>query len=332
MGYSLHGKRALVTGATGLLGGRIVQRLVRAGTAVRAFIRNPTKADALTQLGVDIVVGDITNPAMLTRAVEGCQIVYHFAAVLRDFQPRAYYQQVNVRGTEALARAALAAGVERFIHTSTVAVYGLATIGTVTENSPRRASGNAYADTKLEAEQAIRQLIQAHAFPAIVVQPSQVYGPDDTTWTLGPIQLIRAGKMILVNGGTGLVQPLYIDDLIEGILAATRNGVVGETYLLCGPEAVSIRTFFNHYARMVGKDNIPSVPAWLALALAGMAEVIAKITHRPPPFTRQEVPYTMQHLIYDGSKAAQQLGWRPTTRLAEGMEYVETWLRARADR
>ena len=328
MEYSLKRKRALVTGATGLIGGGIARRLLLEGVSVVALIRNPAKATALADLGVELITGDITDLEAVSRAVKGCHIVYHLAGVLNDFQPRIYYHKVNVGATEMLAKAALAAGVERFVHASTILVYGIETIGQVCETSPRITSSDNYADTKLEGEQLILRLVQEQRLPAIVIQPAEVYGPNDMAWTIYNINLIRSGKMFLVNGGTGLVQPIYIDDLIEGIIAATRKGVIGEAYIFGGSELVTLSTFFNYFARMVGKDNLPAVPLWLAHVAAILYEAIANFTHQPPTYTRQRVRYTNLKASYDTSKAEKQLGWGPKTSLSEGMHLVETWLKS----
>lgn len=325
MDYSLKQKQIFVTGASGLIGSRVTQKLLEEGAYVKALVRNPLKAGLLAQMGADIVLGDITDLNAVKNALQGCQLVFHFAGVLNEYKPWTYYRAVNVKGTELLAQAALEANVERFIHTSTVYVYGKKTVGFVSENSPRYKSNDPYADTKLEAELSIQSLITEKKFPAIIIQPSQVYGPNDLTWTRGPIKMIRKGSMLLVNKGKGLVQPVYVDDLVYGVISAAKKGVIGETYILCGSEPVTIRTFFGYYANMIGKSRLPTVPFALAYAIAGMAELLAKLFDKPPVFTMGELSSVIMHTVYDGTKAKDDLQWEASTSLPDGMREVRKW-------
>ena len=327
MTYDISGKTVLVTGASGFIGKRVARELMLRNVRVRALVRDPAKAADLAAAGAEMAIGDMTDPASLEGAVRGCQAVLHFAGATNDFQPRSHYERVNVEGTRILAEAALKEGVERFVDISTVWVYGLRSGPGVCETSPCRESGHSYADTKLEAERVVRRLVAEKGLPAIILQPSEVYGPGDRNWTERPLELIRSGRMILADRGRGLTQPVYIDDLVQGILAAVENGRVGETYVLCGPEAVTFREYFMHFARMAGKKRLPSVPGRLALATAATAEWLARRFRRQPVFTRQEVLATMATTSYDGGKAGRELGFVPKTTLAEGMRRIEEWLR-----
>jgi dihydroflavonol-4-reductase len=140
--YDLRGKRVLVTGATGLFGRAVIRRLLVVGSTVRALVRDPARARGLLGAEVDIAPGDMTDPAGLRSVVQGCHAVFHFAAVLNEFQPPQFYRSVNVEGTRALAEEALAAGVERFLHASSIAVYGLRASGRIDESSPHVACGD----------------------------------------------------------------------------------------------------------------------------------------------------------------------------------------------
>ncbi len=328
MGYDLSGKDILVTGASGFIGSRVAAELIRRGARVRAMARNPAKAGGLAAGGASVVTGDMTEPGSLDRAVHGCQVVFHFAGATNEFEPREYYERVNVAGTRLLAQAALRERVERFIHVSSVWVYGLWSGPGICETSPCRKSGQPYSDTKLEAEAAVRQLIGVSGLPGIILQPSEVYGPGDPNWTERPLQLIRAGRMVLADGGKGLTQPVFIDDLVQGVLAAAGKGRLGETYILCGPEAVTFREYFSYFARMLGKKRLPSVPGRLALGAAAMAEWTARTFRGRPVFTRQEILATLATATYDGRKAERELNFTATTTLAEGMRRVEDWLRS----
>lgn len=330
MEYDTAGKRVLVTGATGLIGGKIASRLLAMGAAVRVLARTPEKASRLADAGAEVVRGDMTDAASLRTAVRDCRAVFHFAGVLGDeFKPWSYFREVNVDGTRTLAEAALENGVERFVHTSTVAVYGFDAPSGTNERTPRARTGDPYSDTKREGQEVVEQLARDRGLSAIIVQPSQVYGPGDETWTAGPVRLALAGKLVLPGGGRGLLQPIFVDDLAEGILAAARKGETGEAYILCGPEVVTVADFFGRLARMAGREKIPSIPAWLALSTAGLAEVWSRLSGRPPAFSRSAVRFvTQKKTTFDGKKAADALGFHPKTSLEEGLAAVRVWLEA----
>lgn len=323
-----NGKTILVTGATGLIGNYVTKRLLHEGGAVRAYVRRAAKAQFLESLGAEITVGDITDASTLSRAVKGCQLVFHFAGVIGNvFKPRSYFDAVNVEGTRIVAEAALEGNVERFIHTSTVAVYGLSATADTDESSPHVLSNDPYCDTKLQAEQIVRDLFHRRHLPCVIIQPSPVYGPRDETWTLYPIELIRTGRMVVVNGGKGLIQPIYITDLVDGIILAAQQGRTGESYILSGSEVLTIREFFGYYARMLKREPIRSVPGWLALGLATLFECVSKIIHKPMPFTKCAIRGTMMQATYNIDKAMRELGFHPRTRLEQGMVFVEEWIR-----
>jgi len=328
MNEFFNGKTILVTGATGLIGSYVTERLLQEGGVARAYVRNAAKAQFLESLGAEIIVGDITDGSALSRAVKGCELVFHFAGVIGNrFKPRSYFDAVNVEGTRVLAEAAVEKSIEGFVYTSTVGVYGLNAKADTDESSPHLLSKDPYCDTKLQAERIVRGLFHRRHLPCVIVQPSPVYGPRDETWTHYPIELMRTGKMVVVNGGKGLIQPIYVTDLVDGILLAARRGRAGESYILSGPEVVTAREFFGYYARMLKRGSIPSVPGWLALGLASVFECVSKVIHKPMPFTRSAVRGTMMHATYNIDKAKRELGFNPKTRLEQGMAFVEEWLK-----
>lgn len=316
-------KLVLVTGATGLLGGMTARRLLADGVRVRGLARQPARAAELAAAGAEIVAGDMTDVALLERAIEGCQAVFHFAGALaNEFRPWSYFRQVNVEGTRHLALAALASRVERFVLCSTAWVYGMAAGADTDESTPHQYSCEPYCDTKLDAEEVIRSLMRDKGLPAVIVQPTEVYGPDDKNWTIGPLKLIRAGRMVLAAGGSGLVQLVYQDDAVDGILAAARHGTVGEAYIIGGAESITIREYFLSLARMTGHERLPSVPGWLAVALAGLFELGSRLSGRPPSFTRGAVRGTMVRATYRIGKARTELGFAPKIGFRIGLEQV----------
>jgi dTDP-glucose 4,6-dehydratase len=191
------GKKILVTGATGLIGGGVAQALLKQGCQIRAMVRNSERAAPLAHQGFEVVLGDMADSPALERAVAGCQVVLHFASALGDeFASPAYIHKVIVDGTLKLAEVALTVGVERFVHTSTSWVYGYKAGPGATEQSPYTFSHDPYIDSKIEAEQGLLQMYRAQGLPLVIVQPSIVYGPGDRHWTVKPLRfsaLLRLG-------------------------------------------------------------------------------------------------------------------------------------------
>ena len=250
---NLSGKRVLVTGGTGFVGGRLVEKLVLEYHAeVRVLVRNFARAIRVARYPVEMAYGDLTRPDEVSRAVEGCEIIFHCAyGNSGDEEAR---RAVNIQGTGNVLEAALRQNVKRIVHLSTVAVYGWDTPeGELTEDSPKRPTAELYASSKRQAENLVNDYVHKHGVPAVILQPTAVYGPSATPWTVDVLRDLKTRRVILVNGGSGLCNAVYIDDLITAILgAAVQEHVVGESLLISGEKPVTWREFFCTYERMLG--------------------------------------------------------------------------------
>jgi nucleoside-diphosphate-sugar epimerase len=247
----LKGKKVLVTGASGFIGGRLVERLVRYhGADVRALVRNPSSAARLARFPIDFQMGDVTRSTDLDKAMEGRSLVFHCAYGTSGSQKHRAW--VNKTGTERVLEAAHRAGSPRVVYLSTLMVYGRTGDGDLDETAPRRRFGNAYSDSKLEAEKIALQYSRSGRVPVSVLQPTAVYGPYGGVWTAGPLQSLKTGRMILIDGGEGLANAVYLDDLVSAmLLAAVKDEAVGEAFLVSGPEAVSWRELWERFSRIV---------------------------------------------------------------------------------
>lgn len=252
---ALAGKRVLVTGATGFIGGRLAERLVlEHGAEVRALVRNLAGAYRLVRFPVTIARGDVTDPQALEAATRGCDLVFHCAYGTTGSQrSRAW---VNKEGTRRVLEAARAAGVGRVVNLSTLMVYGATPDGDLDETAPRRRFGNHYSDSKLAAEEIALGFSRAGGVPVTVLQPTAVYGPWGGVWTEAVLKTLRAGRQILVNRGDGLANAVYVDDLVSAmLLAAVKDGAVGEAFLVSGSEPVTWREMFGRFERMLGEER-----------------------------------------------------------------------------
>jgi len=245
---ALAGKRVLITGATGFIGGRLAERLVlEHGAEVRALVRNLAAAARLARFPVTVLHGDVTSVPDLATAIQGCDAVFHCAYGTKGSQKlRAW---VNREGTRRVIEASRVARVRRVVHLSTLMVYGQTADGDLDETAPCRRFGNAYSDSKLDAE----KIALSSGVPVAVLQPTAVYGPYGGVWTEAVLAALKKGRQILVNGGGGLGNAVYVDDLVSAmILAAVKDEAVGEAFLISGEEPVTWRYLYGRFAGMLG--------------------------------------------------------------------------------
>jgi nucleoside-diphosphate-sugar epimerase len=248
----------LVTGGTGFIGGRLAERLtVEHGARVRALVRSFGRAARLARFPIELAQGDLCSPDSLDRAMAGCDYVFH-CAYGSDGQDDAR-RIVNAQGTRNVLDAALRHGIKRVVHTSTVTVYGHTPDGPLDESAPRRKTGFAYGDSKIEAEEAALSYL-TRGLSVAVVQPTVVYGPFGTTFTIKPLQQLKSGRVILVNGGDGLANLVYVDDVVSGMIAAAlHESAHGESFILSGPEPTTWRAFYAAYEEMLGRSATVSM-------------------------------------------------------------------------
>ncbi|MFL6196275.1 MAG: NAD-dependent epimerase/dehydratase family protein [Thermoanaerobaculia bacterium] len=248
---ALAGRKVLVTGATGFIGGRLIERLVvEHGAEVTALVRNLAAAARLARFPVTVARGDVTHPANLATAIQGCEVVFHCAYGTSGSQKHRGW--VNREGTRRVLEASRAAGVSRIVYLSTLMVYGQTEDGDLDESAPRKRFGNVYSDSKLEAE----RIALTSGLPVSVLQPTAVYGPYGGVWTEAVIRSLKSGRQILVNGGDGLGNAVYVDDLVSAmLLAAVKESAVGEAFLISGEEPVTWRELYGFFERMQGTER-----------------------------------------------------------------------------
>jgi nucleoside-diphosphate-sugar epimerase len=331
MGADFYAKTILITGAAGPLGRALSRRLLQNGYRVRILVRDPQKVTRLAEHGAQVVQGDLTDADSLKAAVQGSHFVFHLAGISDPQASKSQIEQANVTGTRHLAEAALREGLDRFIYVSCTQVYGFPRHGNIDEYKPLKPCENPYINSKVQAELLLREMASRSGFPLVIAQLSMVYGPEMEAWTIQPLRKLAAGKLVLPGNGEGLLHPLYLDDAVEGILSAGVSGENGEAYILCGPEVVLVRDFFGHYARMLGKEDIPTLSTSQAMREATMAEWAARLSSKPPEKTRLEVQrLTMKHSC-NGGKAYYNLEFVPAVKLDEGMVLIQEWLQKHID-
>jgi len=250
---SLNGKTVLVTGATGFIGGRIVEKLVMEhGANVRVLARHLNKAVRIARFPVDILLGDLADLNDTRAAVKGCDVVFHCAW---SYNPQD--REHNLKSVDNIMTAAKETG-GRVVYTSTVAFYQTQGVDRLTEETPYHHSGNPYADTKYDAEMRVRSHIEKGS-EAVILQPSSVYGPWSAIFSSYPLWQLSRGRVALLDEGTGICNAVYIDDVADAhCLAARHPQAAGRTYLVSGAEPVTWREFYAAYEKMLGVQSVVS--------------------------------------------------------------------------
>lgn len=322
-----HQTKVFITGATGLIGSHLTRRFIEEGFQVRALVRDPGKAGWLKDIGAEIIKGDITDAESLIPAVEGCQHVFHGAAWVSERGKKEEIWKANVQGTQNMVNAAVAARVQRFIHISSCAVYGSKQVFNIDESFPTHRSGRFYWDSKIEAEEVVQHAYRQHNLPMVIARVSQVYGPGSYQFTIRPVEVIKSGKMILIDGGRHMCKPVFIANLIDSLmLCASNDQAIGEAINLTDGYPVPWREFFGAYGRMLGKQSFPSLPYSLAWTAALFFEMQAGITGKKASFTRSAVNSLRSSNSFSNEKAKKILKWEPQINFEQGMQQTETWL------
>jgi nucleoside-diphosphate-sugar epimerase len=324
----------LVTGATGLLGSHIVEKLIAQGAPVRALVRSDSDTRVLDGWNVEKAVGDVTDPASLAAAMQGVHTVYHAAARVGDWGPWERFVAVTIQGTAHVLQAAQAAKVRRFLHISSISTYGHPDgEGLVLdERAPLGVNlhrWSYYSRAKVEAEKLVRAAAQGGDMAVTIVKPSWLYGPRDRASLPRIIRAIRTGKAKIIGDGTNLLNLTYAGNEAEGcILAATKDQAVGQTYNLSNDGQITLEQYFNKLAACLGARPVTrKVPYKIAYSAAFLMELVGHVFRlkNPPLVTRYAAWLMGRRCFFSCEKARRELGWRPTVGYDEGIERSVRW-------
>jgi dihydroflavonol-4-reductase len=304
----------LVTGGTGFVGAAVVRALLARGEAVRCLARPGGDRRNLSGLDVEIVEGDLTDPASLKQAARGVGALYHVAADYRLWIPDpAAMEAANVQGSVNVIRAALEAGASRAVYTSSVAVLKPHADGTpADEDTPTTEADmiGAYKGSKFRAEQAVRRLVEAEGAPVVIVNPSTPIGPRDIKPTpTGRLIVEAAAGRMPAYVDTGL-NVAHVDDVAAGHLLAFDRGGIGERYIL-GGENMTLADILAEVARLMGRrPPRVSLPHGLIMPFAVVAEGVARVTGREPFATVDGLRMARKRMYFSSARAERDLGYR----------------------
>jgi nucleoside-diphosphate-sugar epimerase len=314
---------AFVTGGSGFIGGKLVQRLVGEGRAVRALARSDEAAERVASLGADPVRGELGDPISLTAGADGANVAFHLAAHLGEWGPWENFERGNVVGTRNVLAACEEAGVKRFVHCGTeAALMAGEPLVQVDESAPLRPDSRApYPATKAKAEQAVRQAAR-EGFETVALRPRFVWGKGDTTLLPEMVATVEAGRFAWIGGGRNVTETTHVDNVVEGLVLAAEKGRSGEAYFVTDGEPVIFREFVAELLRTQGVEPPDrSLPAWTAAPMARICEAAWKLLPLPgePPMTSFRSWLLTQECTIDISKARSELGYEPIVSHEQGL-------------
>ena len=325
-------KKVLITGASGFIGGHLVEANLRRGNSVRAMVLpgDPGAERLSKKKGVQTMSGDVRDYDSVRRACAGMDIVFHCAAVVTDWAPRSLYREVTIRGTENMCRAALAANVSRFVDMSTNDVFGIDEKNLMDETYPLRKWGEPYPDSKIEAERITWRFHREHGLPVTMVYPCWVFGPGDMTFVYPLAEAIVKRDLVFWRRNV-IVWPAYIENLVDLLMLISVDGrAVGNGYLVHDGEYVTLQDFCKGIADALGSPQARlHIPYFAAYAASFVMELVWKALGKTerPLLTTYVVKNLGSRFRFSIAKADRELGWKPKVPFQEGFMHTMEWLK-----
>jgi len=305
--------KCLVTGAAGFIGNALTKRLVEEGHQVKAIIhKNKPKS-----LGdrVEYITADITSASSLENIECDCDVVFHCAALVKDFGSKNMFDAVNIEGTKNIVE--LCKNTKCFVY-----------LGHIHYESDNR-SGY-YFISKYQAEQYLLDKCKQENFPVVIIRPGNVYGPGATTWVLRPLQAIQKNRISLIEKGSGIFQHTYIDNLVDALLVVMkRHSAIGETFdIIDGDHFVTWKQYLNDLAEIAGKKHInKNMSKTTAYILSRFMMILYRFTRFKPLLTPTAVQIFINKKEISIKKAEKILEYMPKIDYEQGMKQVQRWLR-----
>lgn len=306
--------RCLVTGAAGFIGSALIKRLVTEGHAVRGLYHKIQSQT--TGKKIDYVLGDITDRESLQPVVEDIDVVFHCAALVKDFGPKDNFYKINVEGAKNIVETCKACNIKRFIFLSHIGYESKKGVGY-------------YSKTKALAEDYLLERYKEDKFPVVIIRPGNLYGPNATIWVLRPIKAIQRNRIALINNGNGIFLHTYIDNLLDALISAMESPkAVGEIIdVTDGDNNTTWGEYLDTLAEIAGKEPIKkNMSKNSAMALSKIMMLLYNIFRIEPLVTPTAVNIFTNTQSISIEKAQKLLGYKPKIDYKEGMKRVKKWL------
>lgn len=318
----------LITGGTGFIGSRLALRLLAQGHFVRVLAQVNTKAETensseLEEAGVEVVLASVTNKEAMSAVLKDIDVVFHLAAAQHEASvPDQLFRDVNVMGTKNVLEASAANNVKRFVHGSTIGVYGSAMEGEIDEQTPIRPD-NIYGVTKSEAEKEVISFLDQ--LPVVIVRISETYGPGDRR-LLKLFRAIKNNMFFMIGSGQNIHHPIYIGDLLDGLLLASKiDEAVGQTINLTGYQSITTNEMVATIAEEVGGKVRFRAPMFPFLVTSTIMEAALRPLGIQPPLHPRRMDFFNKSFFFSPELEYSILGFTPRYDFKSGVSETAKW-------
>lgn len=319
--------KVLVTGGTGFTGKALVRRLLDAGHEVVALdYQEGLKTEELRQWGAKVVIGTVTDKAIVGKVMAGIDIVHHLAAAFREMDvPNSYYDEVNIEGTRIVLEEAFQQKVKKFVYCSTCGVHGNIDNPPGDESAPIQ-PGDYYQRTKYEAEPIVQEYFRK-GMKTVILRPAAIYGPGDPERFYMIFKRVAKGYFPMFGSGKTYYHPLYIDNLVDAFMLSMEEGKgEGQAYLIADEEYLEIEDLVKRTARVLKVSvRIPHFPVMPVVIAGHICEQLCKPFHITPIIFPRRVDWYRQNRAFKIDKAKKELGYNPRIGIDEGLRRTGEW-------
>jgi len=321
--------KVFVTGATGMVGSHLVEKLAAEGHEIKALVRPTSKVERLKELGIELCVGDMTSSSDKLRPyLEDIEWVFHIAAHVSDWASREEMVKNNVDALSNLVHAANRDTLKRFVFIGSMAVLGMGVQDNLDESAPWIHSGDNYNYTKILAEQLAVKLARDENYPITVLRPPYIYGPRDRQFFPRVVSSLENGMFKYIGDGNQPFTLVYVENLVDALILAAKQEKepTGEIYMITDGESVTRRELVEILCEeMDFKKPTRQVPVWLAYAVCPLFEGISKLTKKTPLINKFRIKFMHTHLTFNIEKARRDLGYNPQVSTKDALRKSAQW-------
>ena len=318
--------KVLITGAGGFIGFHLAKELIERKYAVRGLFMPDENAERLEKMGAEILRGDLTKPDTLSGVAKGIDIVYHLATRTLDWGTRKQFEEIMVGGTRNILEESKE-NISRFVYFSSIAALGFGRdlVG-LNEDAERIKCGIPYCDTKIIAEDLVKNFCGSNGIDYTIIRPANVFGPG-SVWVRDVLDAFMRGPLPLVSGGKEPGAFVYIKNLVDGtILAGESEKAVGKIFHFRDDYPITWKAYLKTLGSWVGKKpfgSIPFKPAWI---MGSFLEKLLTPLGIRPPMTRLAAGVMGKNNDVDSTRSKRELGWKSRVPLDQAMKEIEEWV------